>query len=161
PPRRPSTPSSVPARRSCRRESRPPNAASSSSCASPRTASPAARPRCCTTATRSSARARFARFRTKSAANRQDPARMGDRISLTVPRARNYFGVAHLVLGGVAMRQNFTLEALEDLQVALEEILERERGDGQVTLELELTDGSLRARVGPVLCSGARAGTQP
>jgi anti-sigma regulatory factor (Ser/Thr protein kinase) len=82
---------------------------------------------------------------------------MGDRISLTVPRARNYFGVAHLVLGGVAMRQNFTLEALEDLQVALDEILERERGDGHVTLELELSSGSLHARVGPFLGSALRA----
>ena len=60
---------------------------------------------------------------------------MADRIRLTVPRVRTYFGVAHLVLGGVAMRQNLTLEALEDLQVALAEVLAREHGDGAVTLE--------------------------
>jgi anti-sigma regulatory factor (Ser/Thr protein kinase) len=86
---------------------------------------------------------------------------MGDRISLTVPRARNYLGVAQLVLGGVASRQNFTLEALEDLQVAIEELLERERGDGSVTLELELSDGSLQARVGPFLPSALRADLEP
>ncbi len=86
---------------------------------------------------------------------------MGDRISLTVPRTRNYIGVAHLVLGGVAMRQNFTLEALEDLQLALEELLEREHGDGAVTLELELSDGSLAARIGPFAGSALRADLEP
>jgi hypothetical protein len=86
---------------------------------------------------------------------------MGDRISLTVPRARPYFSVAQLVLGGVASRQNFTLEALEDLQVAIEELLERERGDGHVTLELELSDGSLNARIGPFLGSALRADLEP
>ena len=86
---------------------------------------------------------------------------MGDCISLTVPRTRTYFGVAHLVLGGVAMRQNFTLEALEDLQVALEELLGRERGDGAVTLELELSDGSLEARIGPFVGTTLRADLEP
>jgi hypothetical protein len=86
---------------------------------------------------------------------------MGDRISLTVPRARGYFGVAHLVLGGVAMRQNFTLEALEDLQVALDELLERERGDGSVTLELQVVEGSLEARIGPFFGSALRTDLEP
>ena len=71
------------------------------------------------------------RFERRPQRTRQDPARMGDRICLTVPRVeRHYFGVAHLVLGGVAMRQNFTFEALEDLQLAVEELLGREHGDG-------------------------------
>ncbi|MGZ8695588.1 MAG: ATP-binding protein [Gaiellaceae bacterium] len=86
---------------------------------------------------------------------------MPDRIRLTVPRIRNYFGVAHLVLGGVAMRQNFTLEALEDLQVALDELLGREHGDGSVTLELELSDGSLEARIGPFAGGALRADLEP
>jgi anti-sigma regulatory factor (Ser/Thr protein kinase) len=74
---------------------------------------------------------------------------VSDRIRLTVPRDRRYVAVAHLVLGGVAMRQNLTLEALEDLQLAIDEVLGRERGDGSVTLELRLEDGSLEARLGP------------
>lgn len=74
---------------------------------------------------------------------------MSDRIRLTVPRDRRYVAVAHLVLGGVAMRQNLTLEALEDLQLAIDEVLGRERGDGAVTLELHLEDGTLEARIGP------------
>jgi anti-sigma regulatory factor (Ser/Thr protein kinase) len=86
---------------------------------------------------------------------------MGDRISLTVPRTRSYIAVAHLVVGGVAMRQNFTLEALEDLQLALDEVLEREHGDGAVTVELELSDGSLQARIGPFVGSALRADLEP
>jgi hypothetical protein len=74
---------------------------------------------------------------------------VSDRIRLTVPRERPYHAVAHLVVGGLALRQNFTLEALEDLQVAVEEVLGRGRGRGAVTLELTVFDGSLEARVGP------------
>lgn len=74
---------------------------------------------------------------------------MSDRILLTVPRDRRYVAVAHLVLGGVAMRQNLTVEALEDLQLAIDEVLGRERGAGAVTLELRLADGMLEARIGP------------
>ena len=58
-------------------------------------------------------------------------------------------------------RQNFTLEALEDLQVALEELLGREHGDGAVTLELELSDGSLQARIGPFAGSALRPDLKP
>ena len=85
---------------------------------------------------------------------------MTDRVRLTVPRARPYFGVAHLVLGGLAMRQNVTLEALEDLQLAVDEVLEREHGEGAVTLELQLLDGTLEARIGP-FDSVLRADLQP
>ena len=86
---------------------------------------------------------------------------MTDRIRLTVPRARPYRGVAHLVLGGLALRENFTIEALEDLQVALEEVLGRERGQGAVTLELTVSDGTLEAVVGPFDGSILRADLEP
>ncbi len=59
------------------------------------------------------------------------------------------------------MRQNFTLEALEDLQVALEELLGREHGDGSVTLELQVAEGSLEARIGPFVGSALRADLEP
>jgi anti-sigma regulatory factor (Ser/Thr protein kinase) len=74
---------------------------------------------------------------------------VADEITLTIPAERDFHRVAHLVLGGLALRQNCTLEALEDLQVALEEVLGRGRGRGTVTLELSVFDGSLEARVGP------------
>ena len=86
---------------------------------------------------------------------------MSDRISLTVPRARPFLGVAQLVLGGVAMRENFTLEALEDLQLAVDEVLKREGGDGHVTLEMELLDGRIEARLGPFEGSVLRHDLEP
>ena len=85
---------------------------------------------------------------------------MTDRVRLTVPRARPYFGVAHLVLGGLAMRQNVTLEALEDLQLAVDEVLEREHGEGAVTLELQLVNGTMETRIGP-FTSVVRADLEP
>ncbi len=74
---------------------------------------------------------------------------MSDRVRLTVPRERSFYAVAHLVLGGLALRQNLTLEALEDLHVAVDELLGRESDSGEVTLELRLLDGTLQARLGP------------
>ena len=86
---------------------------------------------------------------------------MTERVRLTVPRERPYFGVAHLVLGGLAMRQNVTLETLEDLQLAIDEVLEREHGAGAVTLELQLLDGTLEAIIGPFDGKELRADLQP
>jgi hypothetical protein len=84
-----------------------------------------------------------------------------DRVRLTVPRERPFFGVAHLVLGGLALRLNLTLEALEDLKLAVDEVLERERGEGSVTLELQLSDGAFEARLGPFESSLLRADLEP
>ena len=86
---------------------------------------------------------------------------MSDRVALTVPRQQPYFAVAHLVLGGLALRQNFTVEALEDLQVALDEVLGREDGPGDVTIEVRVVDGTLEARLGPFEADPLRADLQP
>src|SRR5262249_55809694 len=42
-----------------------------------------------------------------------------DEITLTLPHEREYHRVAHLVLGGLAVRLELTIETLEDLQLAL------------------------------------------
>ncbi len=72
-----------------------------------------------------------------------------DEISLTMPRKRPYYGVAHLVLGGVAARLDITVEHLEDLELALDGLLERRDGGEEVTLTLRIMDGSLAAELGP------------
>lgn len=74
---------------------------------------------------------------------------MSDRISLTIPRQRAFHGVAHLVLGGLALRRNLTLEQLEDLQLALDALLEHDQRDGDVTVELEVREDALVAAMGP------------
>jgi len=42
-----------------------------------------------------------------------------DEIALTLPADEAFSGVAHLVLGGLAVRLGLTVEILEDLELAL------------------------------------------
>jgi hypothetical protein len=72
-----------------------------------------------------------------------------DEISLTLPAERDFFRVAHLVLGGLAVRLNLTFESLEDLQLALDGLLEREPGDGDVTVRVSVGSGVVETLVGP------------
>ena len=73
----------------------------------------------------------------------------GDEITLTIPREEPFHEVAHLVLGGVAARLNLTFEHIDDLETALDAVLERASDDGEVTVRLQLTDGAIVTRVGP------------
>lgn len=72
-----------------------------------------------------------------------------DEITLTLPAERDFFRVAHLVLGGLAVRLNLTFESLEDLQLALDGLLEREPGNGEVTVCVSVGAGVLETLVGP------------
>jgi anti-sigma regulatory factor (Ser/Thr protein kinase) len=74
-----------------------------------------------------------------------------DEITLTIPRDADFHRVAHLVLGGLAVRMDLTVENLEDLQIALDSILGRsELEAGDITVRMALRDGALEARVGPL-----------
>jgi anti-sigma regulatory factor (Ser/Thr protein kinase) len=73
-------------------------------------------------------------------------------IRLRIPHQPPYHGVALLVVGGLAARLDLSYEKLEDLQLALENVLEN--GDyvsePQVTVELDVLDDSLSLVVGPL-----------
>src|SRR6476660_222366 len=73
-----------------------------------------------------------------------------DEITLTLPHQREFHRVAHLVLGGLALRLELTIETLEDLQLALSTILDRARADGDVTVSMSLKDGTLETTIRPV-----------
>jgi hypothetical protein len=73
----------------------------------------------------------------------------GDQITLTIPREAPFHEVAHLVLGGVAVRLGLTFESLDDLETALDAVLERAAEEGDVTVQLRLDQASITARVGP------------
>jgi hypothetical protein len=73
----------------------------------------------------------------------------GDEIQLTLPADEAFNRVAHLVLGGLAVRLNLTFESLEDLELALDALLERRQTDDGVTLRVHVLDGELRTVVGP------------
>lgn len=74
----------------------------------------------------------------------------GDQITLTIPREEPFHEVAHLVLGGVAARLNLTFEHIDDLDTALDAVLERTIRNGDITVELKLEDGAIQATVGPL-----------
>ena len=74
----------------------------------------------------------------------------GDQITLTIPREQPYHEVAHLVLGGVAARLNLTFESIDDLETALDAVLERASVDGHITVRLYVEEGAIRASVGPL-----------
>jgi hypothetical protein len=77
-----------------------------------------------------------------------------DEITLTIPRDADFHRVAHLVLGGLAVRMDLTVENLEDLQIALDSVLGRsELEDGDITVRMALHDGALETIVGPLPAS--------
>jgi hypothetical protein len=74
---------------------------------------------------------------------------VSDQIRLTLPRERPFFGIAHLVLGGLAVRLDLSFETLEDLQLALENLLGEVKAGGELTLSVQVDGDVLRASVGP------------
>jgi hypothetical protein len=81
----------------------------------------------------------------------------GDMITLTIPREQPFHEVAHLVLGGVAARLNLTFESIDDLETALDAVLEHASENGDVTVELRLDEQAIVTRVGPFAADALRA----
>ena len=73
-----------------------------------------------------------------------------DEITLTLPADDAFRRVAHLVLGGLAVRLDLTYESLEDLELALDTLLERSPDDEDVTVRVRVDGDELRTIVGPV-----------
>ena len=73
-----------------------------------------------------------------------------DEITLTLPRHKPFFRIAHLVLGGLAVRLDVTYEHLEDLQLALAGLLDRrDDDDGSITVTLRVDGERIETSVGP------------
>ena len=81
---------------------------------------------------------------------------MTDEITLTIPRDRALYSVAHLVLGGVGIRLNLTIEHLKDLQLAVDAVLERVRSVEQVTIKVGVSEAAIETAIGPMR-DGVRA----
>jgi hypothetical protein len=76
---------------------------------------------------------------------------MIDEITLTFLPRQDFHRVAHLVLGGLAVRIDLTVENLEDLQIALDSILDGTDADGGVvTVRMLVRDGALETTIGPL-----------
>lgn len=80
---------------------------------------------------------------------------MTDEITLTIPRDRAFYSIAHLVLGGLGIRLNLTIEHLEDLQLALDAVLERVREVEDVTIAVRVKESEIETAIGP-LTDGVR-----
>ncbi len=72
-----------------------------------------------------------------------------DEITLTLPRERPYYPIAELVVSGLAARHDVTFEHLDDLELALEGLLDRLDGHDPAMLRLRVDDNAFRASIGP------------
>ena len=73
-----------------------------------------------------------------------------DEIFLTIPGSPDFHRVAHLIVGGLAVRLGLTIENLEDLQLALDALLSRSDGLHDVTMSMIVREGELVTRIGPL-----------
>jgi len=80
-----------------------------------------------------------------------------DEITLTLPRDRNFYEIAHLVVGGLAIRLDLTVDHLDDLQVALDTVLQRQGDDGDLTIAVRVVAGELHTLIGPFPSGNLRA----
>ena len=74
---------------------------------------------------------------------------MTDVVTLQLPRERDFFGVAHLVLGGLGARLDLTYDVLEEMTTAIDELLNQREVTDDVTLTVKIEEGALSATVGP------------
>ncbi len=73
-----------------------------------------------------------------------------DEITLTLPREKSFYGIAHLVLAGLAARLDCTVEHLDDLQLALDTLLDHRDEAGDVRIALRISGDSIEAEVAPL-----------
>ena len=76
-------------------------------------------------------------------------ARAPDRIQLTLPAEADFRPIAHLVVGGLGVRLDLTLDDLDDLQVALEALLGCRDDENDIVVTVDASDGTVHASVGP------------
>lgn len=79
-----------------------------------------------------------------------------DLITLVLPREHDFHPVARLVLSGLGARLGLTYESLDDLELALGGLLEREDREDELTVRFAISDGSIVTEVGPFEADGLR-----
>jgi hypothetical protein len=72
-----------------------------------------------------------------------------DEVRLTLPDEPRFYPVAHLVLGGVGSRVDLSVDALDDLRLALDSLLEWSSRGGELTVRLRVEEDFLLTEVGP------------
>ena len=81
-----------------------------------------------------------------------------DEFTIHIPRERPFSAVADLVVGGIAARHDVTLDVLDDVQLALDSLLEHDEADErEVSIVLRVADDIFEATVGPFAAATAAA----
>ena len=73
-----------------------------------------------------------------------------DLVTVTVPATANHLAVLRTAVGGFAARDQFTLDQVDDLRMAVEEasvqLLRHSRGD-RISMDVETTDKGVEVRL--------------
>ena len=81
-----------------------------------------------------------------------------DEFTIHIPRERPFSAVADLVVGGIAARHDVTLDVLDDLQLAVDSLLQHDDADeGEVAVVVRVADHTIEASVGPLAQKTAAA----
>jgi hypothetical protein len=74
-------------------------------------------------------------------------AASGDTVTLRVPRERTYLPLLHMVLGGIAIRQDLSFDDLDDVQLAVDNVVAEDDGAQQeLTMTVTVDDDALTIR---------------
>lgn len=87
---------------------------------------------------------------------------MSERVELELPLARDWVGVVRIVMGGIGERLELRFDELDDVQLAVERLLDEaapgpSNTDARVTIAFELDSEWLRVQIGPL--AGPEVGT--
>lgn len=81
-----------------------------------------------------------------------------EQFTIHIPRERPFSAVADLVVGGIAARHDVTLDVLDDLQLALDSLLEHDGADErEVGIILRVGGDTIEATIGPFARTTAAA----
>jgi len=76
---------------------------------------------------------------------------MADTVSLEVPRDAGFLSLLHLVLGGIALRRSFSFDDLDDLQLAVDNILAEDvPPSGTLSMAVTVSDDAMGVRLLPL-----------
>ena len=78
-------------------------------------------------------------------------AASGDTVTLRIPRDREYLPLLHMVLGGIAIRQDLSFDDLDDVQLAVDNVMAEDDGEQEeLTMTVTMGDDILAITLAPL-----------
>lgn len=76
---------------------------------------------------------------------------MADSVRLEVPRETGFLSLLHLVLGGIGIRRSLSFDDLDDLQLAVDNVLAEDTPAGGVlSMAVTISEQALAVRLEPL-----------